>query len=44
MADVPLNMALDNIEFGTLVVDAEGIVTFNARFSRLRRPFFQACA
>ena len=31
MADVPLNMALDNIEFGTLVVDAEGIVTFYSK-------------
>ena len=28
MGDVPLNLALDNIEFGTLVVDAGGIVTF----------------
>ena len=31
MADVPLNLALDNIEFGTLVVDAEGIVTFYSK-------------
>jgi len=28
MSGVPLNMALDNIEFGTIVVDANGIVTF----------------
>ncbi|MGH7361086.1 MAG: sigma-54 interaction domain-containing protein, partial [Candidatus Methylomirabilales bacterium] len=31
MADVPLEMALDNIEFGTIVVDADGIVTFYSR-------------
>ncbi len=31
MGEVPLSMALDNIEFGTLVVDAEGIVTFYSR-------------
>ncbi len=31
MSDVPLSMALDNIEFGTLVVDAEGIVTFYSK-------------
>jgi len=31
VADVPLNMALDNIEFGTLVVNAEGIVTFYSK-------------
>ncbi|MGH7409942.1 MAG: sigma-54 interaction domain-containing protein, partial [Candidatus Methylomirabilis sp.] len=28
MSEVPLSMALDNIEFGTIVVDADGIVTF----------------
>ena len=28
MSEVPLDKALDNIEFGTLVVDREGIVTF----------------
>jgi len=31
VADVPLDMALDNIEFGTLVVDADGIVTFYSK-------------
>ena len=31
MSELPLNMALDNIEFGTLVVDANGIVTFYSR-------------
>ncbi len=31
MGDVPLDLALDNIEFGTLVVDAEGIVTFYSK-------------
>jgi PAS domain S-box-containing protein len=31
MADVPLEKALDNIQFGTLVVDAEGIVTFYSK-------------
>ena len=31
MGDVPLNMALDNIEFGELVADADGIVTFSSR-------------
>ena len=31
MGEVPLQMALDNIEFGTLVVDADGIVTFYSR-------------
>jgi PAS domain S-box-containing protein len=31
MGEVPLHMALDNIEFGTLVVDADGIVTFYSR-------------
>ncbi|MFN3476308.1 MAG: sigma-54 interaction domain-containing protein [Candidatus Methylomirabilales bacterium] len=28
MDGVPLDMALDNIEFGTIVVDSDGIVTF----------------
>lgn len=28
MGEVPLERALDNIEFGTIVVDADGIVTF----------------
>jgi len=28
MGEVPLNLALDNIEFGTIVVDAGGLVTF----------------
>jgi PAS domain S-box-containing protein len=28
MGEVPLNLALDNIEFGTIVVDAGGFVTF----------------
>lgn len=31
MGDVPLNMGLDNLEFGTLVADAGGIVTFSSR-------------
>lgn len=31
VSEVPLQMALDNIEFGTLVVDANGIVTFYSR-------------
>ena len=31
MGEVPLSMALDNIEFGTLVVDADGIVTFYSK-------------
>ncbi|OGB95964.1 MAG: hypothetical protein A3G35_07145 [candidate division NC10 bacterium RIFCSPLOWO2_12_FULL_66_18] len=31
MGEVPLHMALDNIEFGTLVVDADGIVTFYSK-------------
>jgi PAS domain S-box-containing protein len=31
MGDVPLNLALDNIEFGTIVVNTEGIVTFFSR-------------
>lgn len=31
MGHVPLDMALDNIEFGTIVVDAEGIVSFYSR-------------
>lgn len=31
MSEVPLQMALDNIEFGTLVVDINGIVTFYSR-------------
>jgi transcriptional regulator with PAS, ATPase and Fis domain len=31
VGDVPLDLALDNIEFGTLVVDAEGIVTFYSK-------------
>lgn len=31
MGEVPLHMALDNIEFGTIVVDADGIVTFYSR-------------
>jgi transcriptional regulator with PAS, ATPase and Fis domain len=31
VGDVPLDLALDNIEFGTLVVDAEGMVTFYSK-------------
>ena len=31
MGEVPLHMALDNIEFGTLVVDAGGIVILYCR-------------
>jgi PAS domain S-box-containing protein len=31
VGEVPLAMALDNIEFGTLVVDADGIVTFYSK-------------
>ncbi len=31
MGKVPLDMALDNIEFGTIVVDADGIVTFYSK-------------
>ena len=31
MAEVPLDMALDNIEFGTIVVDGDGIVAFYSK-------------
>jgi transcriptional regulator with PAS, ATPase and Fis domain len=31
VGDVPLSLALDNIEFGTLVVDADGMVTFYSK-------------
>ena len=31
MGEVPLHMALDNIEFGTIIVDADGIVTFYSK-------------
>ncbi len=31
MGEVPLDRALDNIEFGTLVVDADGIVTYYSK-------------
>ncbi len=31
MSEVLLNLAGDNIDFGTLVVDVDGIVTFNSK-------------
>ena len=42
MKDVPLSRALDSIEFGTVVVNADGIITFYSssyeRFLGVRTP------